>query len=104
MRAGEWCSRAGRRMRLVQKKATKPRKTNKEGQRWTEGNVGMTLRLPPKLKERVIEEAHVAGDLSRIILFAMKHVDTEEVAIIQTRKTGLGLGKPSLLHIGNEAR
>lgn len=89
---------------MVQKKATKARKTNKEGQRWTEGNVGMTLRLPPELKEKVIEEAHVAGDLSRIVLFAMKHVDTKQVEIIKTRKTGLGLGKPSLLHLGNEAR
>jgi hypothetical protein len=34
----------------------------------------------------------------------MAHVDTSEVTIIQTRKTGLGLANPMLLHIGNEAR
>ena len=51
----------------------------------------MTLQLPVELKEKVIEEAHVAGDLSRIALFAMAHTDPKEVTIIQTRKTGLGL-------------
>ena len=64
----------------------------------------MTLRLPVELKEKVIEEARVAGDLSRIVLFAMAHTDPKQVEIIQTRKTGLGLANPMLLHIGNEAR
>ena len=89
---------------MAQKKATKARRVNKEGQRWTEDRVGMTLRLPVELKEKVIEEARVAGDLSRIVLFAMAHTDPKEVEIIQTRKTGLGLANPMLLHIGNEAR
>jgi len=89
---------------LAQKKATKARKGNKEGQRWTDDRVGMTLRLPVELKEKVIEEARVAGDLSRIVLFAMAHTDPKEVEVIQTRKTGLGLANPMLLHIGNEAR
>ena len=89
---------------LAQKKATKARKGNKEGQRWTDDRVGMTLRLPVGLKEKVIEEARVAGDLSRIVLFAMAHTDPKEVEVIQTRKTGLGLANPMLLHIGNEAR
>jgi hypothetical protein len=48
------------------------------------------------LKEKVIEEAHVAGDLSRIVLFAMAHVDPNSVTIIQTRKAGLGLAKPNV--------
>lgn len=52
----------------------------------------------------MIEEARVAGDLSRIVLFAMAHTDPKEAEIIQTRKTGLGLASPMLLHIGNEAR
>jgi hypothetical protein len=64
----------------------------------------MTLRLPTELKEKLIEEAHVAGDLSRIVLFAMSHVDPSSVTIIQTRKAGLGLANPMLLHIGNDAR
>jgi hypothetical protein len=64
----------------------------------------MTLRLPIGLKEKLIEEAHVAGDLSRIVLFAMAHVDPSSVAIIQTRKAGLGLANPMLLHIGDDAR
>ena len=89
---------------MVQKKSTKARKVNKEGQRWTEHRVGMTLRLPTELKEKVIEESRVAGDLSRIVLFAMAHVDQDEVTIVQTRKTGLGLGNPMLLHIGSEPR
>lgn len=89
---------------LVQKRATKTGRGNKEGQRWTEDRVGMTLRLPLELKEKMFEEAHVAGDLSRIVLFAMAHTDPKEIPIIQTRKTGLGLTNPMLLHIGNEAR
>lgn len=89
---------------LAQKKATKARKGNKEGQRWTDDRVGMTLRLPVELKEKVIEEARVAGDLSRIVLFAMAHTDPKQVEVIQTRKTGLGLANPMLLHIGNDAR
>ena len=89
---------------MAQKKATQARKANKEGQRWTEDRVGMTLRLPVGLKEKVIEEARVAGDLSRIVLFAMAHVDPGSVTIIQTRKAGLGLANPMLLHIGNDAR
>ena len=89
---------------MAQKKATKARRVNKEGQRWTEDRVGMTLRLPVELKEKVIEEARVAGDLSRIVLFAMAHTDPKQVEIIQTRKTGLGLANPMLLHIGNDAR
>ncbi len=64
----------------------------------------MTLRLPAELKEKLINEAHVSGDLSRIILFAMEHVDPTSVTIIQTRKAGLGLANPMLLHIGNDAR
>ena len=64
----------------------------------------MTVRLPVELKEKLIQEAHVAGDLSRIVLFAMVHTDPEKVPIIRTRKTGLGLANPTLLHIGNEAR
>lgn len=89
---------------MAQKKAIKARKGNKDGQRWTEDRVGMTVRLPVELKEKLIQEAHVAGDLSRIVLFAMAHTDPEKVPIIQTRKTGLGLANPMLLHIGNEAR
>lgn len=80
------------------------RKVNRDGQRWTEDRAGMTLRLPVDLREAVTEEARVAGDLSRVILFALRHVDRKDVEITQTRKAGLPLSKPQLLHVGAEAR
>jgi hypothetical protein len=89
---------------LAERKTRKARKANKEGQRWTADIVGMTLRLPAELKEKLINEAHVSGDLSRIVLFAMEHVDPTGVTIIQTRKAGLSLANPMLLHIGSDAR
>lgn len=87
---------------MAQKKAT--RKVNREGQRWTEDRAGMTLRLPVELREAVTEESRVAGDLSRVILFALSHVDRKDVEITQTRKAGLPLSNPQLLHVGAEAR
>jgi hypothetical protein len=64
----------------------------------------MTLRLPLELREAVTEEARVKGDLARIVLFALSYVDRKDVAIQQTRKAGLPLCSPQLLHIGSEAR
>jgi hypothetical protein len=64
----------------------------------------MTLRLPVDLREAVTEEARVAGDLSRVILFALRHVDRKDVEITQTRQAGLPLSRPQLLHVGAEAR
>jgi len=64
----------------------------------------MTLRLPIDLREAVTEESRVAGDLSRVVLFALRHVDRKEVEITQTRKAGLPLTNPQLLHVGAEAR
>ena len=64
----------------------------------------MTLRLPLELREAVTEEARVKGDLARIVLFALSHVDRKDVEIQQTRKAGLPLCSPQLLHIGAEAR
>ena len=64
----------------------------------------MTLRLPLELREAVTEEARVKGDLAKIILFAVSHVDRNEVEIQQTRKAGLPLCSPQLLHVGAEAR
>ncbi|WP_131996776.1 hypothetical protein [Acidipila rosea] len=64
----------------------------------------MTLRLPIDLREAVTEEARVAGDLSKVILFALRHVERKDVTITQTRKAGLPLSKPQLLHVGAEAR
>jgi hypothetical protein len=87
---------------LAQKKAT--RKVNREGQRWTEDRAGMTLRLPVDLREAITEESRVAGDLSRVVLFALSHVDRNDVEITQTRKAGLPLSNPQLLHVGAEAR
>jgi hypothetical protein len=82
----------------------KTRKVNREGQRWTEDRPGMTLRLPIDLREAVTEESRVKGDLARIVLFALAHVEKKDVEIMQTRKTGLPLTNPQLLHVGSEAR
>lgn len=95
-------SRTRKRDSLASKKTA--RNVNREGQRWTEDRAGMTLRLPIDLREAVTEEARVAGDLSKVILFALRHVERKDVTITQTRKAGLPLSKPQLLHVGAEAR
>jgi hypothetical protein len=77
---------------------------NREGQRWTDDRPGMTLRLPIDLREAVTEESRVKGDLARIVLFALSHVEREKVDIMQTRKAGMELSNPQLLHVGAEAR
>jgi hypothetical protein len=64
----------------------------------------MTLRLPIELREAVTEESRVKGDLARIVLFALSHIDRDDVKIHQTRKAGLPLTNPQLLHVGPEAR
>jgi hypothetical protein len=88
------------------KKAAKKavRKVNREGQRWTDDRPGMTLRLPIDLREAVTEESRVKGDLAKIVLFALSHVEREKVDIMQTRKAGMELSNPQLLHVGSEAR
>jgi hypothetical protein len=65
------------------KKAAKKavRKVNREGQRWTDDRPGMTLRLPIDLREAVTEESRVKGDLARIVLFALSHVEREKVEV-----------------------
>jgi hypothetical protein len=89
----------------VKKAAKKPvRKVNREGQRWTDDSPGMTLRLPIDLREAITEESRVKGDLARIVLFALDHVNREKVEIMQTRKVGMELSNPQLLHVGAEAR
>jgi hypothetical protein len=88
--------------KTVKKKST--RKVNREGQRWTDDRPGMTLRLPLDLREAITEESRIKGDLARIDLFALSHVDKEEVDIQQTRKAGMDLTNPQLIHIGAEAR
>jgi len=80
------------------------RRLNRDGQRWTEERPGMTLRLPLALREAITEESRVKGDLARIVLYALSHVDHNKVDIQQTRKAGLELTKPQLLHVGAEAR
>jgi hypothetical protein len=88
------------------KKAAKKaaRKVNREGQRWTDDRPGMTLRLPIDLREAVTEESRVKGDLAKIVLFALGHVEREKVEVMQTRKAGMELSNPQLLHVGAEAR
>ena len=80
------------------------RKVNREGQRWTDDRPGMTLRLPIDLREAITEESRVKGDLAKIVLFALDHVDRENVEIMQTRKAGMELSNPQLLHVGAQAR
>jgi hypothetical protein len=64
----------------------------------------MTLRLPIDLREAVTEESRVKGDLARIVLFALSHVEREKLEVMQTRKAGMELSNPQLLHVGAEAR
>ena len=88
--------------KTVKKKSA--RKVNREGQRWTDDRPGMTLRLPLDLREAITEESRIKGDLARIVLFALSHVDKEEVDIQQTRKAGMDLTNPQLIHVGADAR
>jgi hypothetical protein len=83
---------------------TVARKVNREGQRWTDDRPGMTLRLPLDLREAITEESRLKGDLARIVLYALSHVDQDEVDIQQTRKADIDLTNPQLLHVGAEAR
>jgi hypothetical protein len=76
---------------------------NREGQRWTDDRPEMTLRLPIDLREAVTEESRVKGDLARIVLFALSHVEREKLEVMQTRKAGMELSNPQLLHVGAEA-
>jgi hypothetical protein len=94
---------------VVKKAAKKPikesvRKVNREGQRWTDDRPGMTLRLPIDVREAITEESRVKGDLAKIVLFALDHVDRENVKIMQTRKAGMELSNPQLFHVGAQAR
>ena len=82
----------------------KTRTAIKNAQEAADGRPGMTLRLPIDLREAITEESRVKGDLARIVLFALSHVDRNKVEIQQTRKAGLGLSNPQLLHVGAEAR
>jgi hypothetical protein len=87
---------------IVAKKAVQ--KVNHEGQRWTDGRPGMTLRLPIDLREAVTEEFRVKGDLAGIAFFALSHTEREKVEVMQTHKADMALSNPQLLHVGAEAR
>jgi len=87
---------------VAEKKKT--RAATKKVQETTDDKPGMTLRLPIDLREAITEESRVKGDLARIVLFALSQIDREKVEIQQTRKAGLGLSNPQLLHVGADAR
>jgi len=87
---------------VAEKKKT--RAATKKVQETTDDKPGMTLRLPIDLREAITEESRVKGDLARIVLFALSQIDRDKVEIQQTRKAGLGLSNPQLLHVGAEAR
>ena len=94
-------------MPVASKKTAKKaatRKVNREGQRWTEERAGLTLRLPHDLREAITEESRVKGDLARIVLYALDHVDNDAVEIQQTRKAGMELTNSQLFHVGADAR
>ena len=82
----------------------KTRAAIKKAEETADHKPGMTLRLPIDLREAITEESRVKGDLARIVLFALSQIDREKVEIQQTRKAGLGLSNPQLLHVGAEAR
>ena len=81
-----------------------PRTKTSSNKRKVDERPGMTLRLPIDLREAITEESRVKGDLARIVLFALAHVDKDDVEIMQTRKAGLPLTNPQMLHVGVEAR
>ena len=87
---------------MAEKKKT--RAATKKVQETADDKPGMTLRLPIDLREAITEESRVKGDLARIVLFALSQIDRGKVEIQQTRKAGLGLSNPQLLHVGAEAR
>ena len=81
----------------MQKVAIKKSKTsNSKKQPHPDERPGMTLRLPIDLREAITEESRVKGDLARIVLFALQHVDKNDVEIMQTRKAGLPLTNPQI--------
>ena len=82
----------------------KTRAAIKKAEETADHKPGMTLRLPIDLREAITEESRVKGDLARIVLFALSQIDREKVEIQQTRKAGLGLSNPQLLHVGADAR
>jgi hypothetical protein len=82
----------------------KNRTAIKKAQETAGDRPGMTFRLPIDLREAITEESRVKGDLARIVLFALSQVDREKVEIQQTRKAGMALSRPQLLHLGAEAR
>lgn len=88
----------------AKKTAPGTRRVNREGQRWTKNRVGMSLRLPLDLEVALRQVALAKGDLSRVVLFAMQHIDQNDVELVKTRKADLGLGRPMLLHVGDAAR
>jgi hypothetical protein len=81
---------------LTVKKKTKAGSTPK--------NKTLKLRLPKELKDAVIEQAHVKGDLARIILFALRNVDRGSIPVQATKKvTELTLSTPTQANIGAKA-
>jgi hypothetical protein len=56
------------------------------------------------VREAITEESRVKGDLAKIVLFALDHVDRENVKIMQIRKAGMELSNPQLFHVGAQAR
>ena len=82
----------------------KTRAAIKKAEETADHKPGMTLRLPIDLREAITEESRVKGDLARIVLFALSQIDRDKVEIQQTRKAGLGLSNPQLLHVGADAR
>ena len=64
----------------------------------------MTLRLPANTELELRKYALTKADLSLVVLFALDHVSPKDVEVVKTRKTGLDLGRPMMLHLGAKVR
>jgi len=70
----------------------------------TPKNKPVRLRLPKELKDAIIDQAHVKGDLARIILFALRNVDRDSIPFQATKKvTDLTLSTAQQVYIGATA-
>ncbi|AXC16433.1 hypothetical protein ACPOL_7243 (plasmid) [Acidisarcina polymorpha] len=65
----------------------------------------MTLRLPEDLKDAIIAESHMRGDLAKVLLFALRHVNRGDIQVSDARRAdGLALAAPQMIYIGAKAR
>lgn len=88
--------------KATEKQASRP--GNPEGQKWTDKGIAVTLRLPAETELELRKYALSKGDLTVIVLFALDHVNLKNLEIVPTRKVGLILNRPMILHLGTKVR